>query len=209
MLCDWNAITTSAYLTLIKTNINEFPISPNRIKCEGVIISSYQKYSRLTGVSISELTCGHELDDAFYLSGLRPDLKIILYNKDKFDSRLKHTLWHEIGHVKLGHKAHGEQQEIEAHFFASQANAPNVLIKEIFQRGYQIDQASLVKYFGLSQESAAKKMEYLKKFAFSHSNEYDDVIVTQFSSFLNSRFPRKSHYYDSYYEELDREREKW
>ena len=192
MLCDWNAITTAAYLTLLEININEFPISPNRIKCKGVIISSYQKYSRLTGTPISELTCGHELDDAFYLSDLRPGLKIILYNKDKFDSRLKHTLWHEVGHVKLGHKVHGEQEEIEAHFFASQANAPNALIKEIYQRGYITDQSSLVRYFGLSEESAAKKMAYLKRFAFSHSNEYDDVVVKQFSSFINERFPPKS-----------------
>ena len=109
MVHDWNGITTKAYSTLIELNINEFPISPSKVRLKGVIISSYQKYAKITGLSIADITCGHELDDAFFLSGLRPDLQMILYNREKYDSRLKHTLWHEVGHIKLKHKHHGEQ----------------------------------------------------------------------------------------------------
>ena len=133
-----------------------------KIKCKGVMISSYQNYAKKTGLSMDEITLGHELEDAFLLKGLRPGLTLILYNKEKYGPRMKHTLWHEIGHVKCDHKKHSEKEEIEAHFFAAQANAPNVLIKTIAKRGYKIDVRFLMECFGLSEEAAQKKMGYLK-----------------------------------------------
>lgn len=75
---------------------------------------------------------------------------------------MKHTLWHEIGHIKCGHKKHSEREEIEAHFFAAQANAPNILIKAISQRGYSINVPFLVECFGLSKEAAEKKWNIYK-----------------------------------------------
>ena len=207
---NWSEITTSSYLTLIELNMSTYPIPPNKIKCKDVIIMSYQKYANLAGCSISDITCGHELDDAFFLSGLRPNLKMILYNKEKYDSRLKHTLWHEVGHIKCNHQKHGENEEIEAHFFAAQANAPNVLIKALSQRGYTINASFLMQCFGLSAESANKKIDYLQKYNFSHSNEYDDIILQQFNNFLDLNYPPKTkHFDDNYYDDLEQEREKW
>ena len=128
---EWSKITSLAYLTLLELNIQEFPIPAKKIKCKGVMISSYQNYAKKTGLSMDKITLGHELEDAFLLKGLRPGLILILYNKEKYGPRMKHTLWHEIGHVKCDHNKHSEKEEIEAHFFAAQANAPNVLIKTI------------------------------------------------------------------------------
>ena len=207
---DWDRITSLAYLTLIELNINEFPIPIKKIKCKEVIITSFQKYAKLTGCNLDDITCGHEFDDAFYLSGLRPGLKIILYNKEKYDRRLKHTLWHEVGHVKCEHKSHREQEEIEAHFFASQANAPNILIKALCQRGYEINTNSLMTYFGLSNESAEKKMSYLQNHSFNHENDNDDLIIQLFTPFLDLQYPPiTQHFYDFDYEERERERDSW
>ena len=134
----------------------------------------------------------------------------ILYNKEKYGPRMKHTLWHEIGHIKCGHKKHSEQEEIEAHFFAAQANAPNILIKAISQRGYSINVSFLVECFGLSKEAAEKKMEYLQKYSFNHSNEYDDLVQLQFAQYLNQKYPTKTnHYYDDYFEDMEKERQGW
>lgn len=101
---EWSNITSLAYLTLLELNIQEFPIPAKKIKCKGVMISSYQNYAKKTGLSMDKITLGHELEDAFLLKGLRPGLTLILYNKEKYGPRMKHTLWHEIGHVKCDHK---------------------------------------------------------------------------------------------------------
>ena len=202
MRYDWAKITSLAYLTLLELDIHEFPIPAKKIRCKDVIISSYQKYAKKTGLPIEKITLGHELEDAFLLKGLRPHVTLILYNK--------HTLWHEIGHIKCGHKKHSEQEEIEAHFFAAQANAPNILIKAISQRGYSINAPFLVECFGLSKEAAEKKMEYLQKYSFNHSNEYDDLVQLQFAQYLNQKYPTKTnHYYDDYFEDMEKERQGW
>lgn len=210
MQSNWSGITTLSYLTLIELNLNEFPIPASKIKCKDVKISSYQKYAEKTGISIEEITLGHEFEDAFLLKGLRPGLTLILYDKEKYGARMKHTLWHEVGHIKCDHQKHSEQEEIEAHFFAAQANAPNILIKTIAQRGYNIDIPFLMDCFGLSEESARKKKSYLSKYHFDHTNEYDDVILMQFSNYINAKYPPKTtHFYDDYYDDLEKERDKW
>lgn len=210
MLYDWNYINSLAYLTLIEVNCSYFPTPPNKITCKDAMIISYQKYARITGYSIDQITCDHELDDAFVLKGLRPGLTFILYNKDKYDNRVKHTLWHEIGHIKCNHQKHGEKEEIEAHYFAAQANAPNVIIKEIARRGYSINTPFLQECFGLSQESANKKWGYLKKYGFEHTNEYDDMILGLYYQYINTKYPIKTKYYnDDYFDNLENERSKW
>jgi len=210
MAYNWADITSKAYLTLLELDLREFPIPAKKIKCKGVLISSYQNYAAKTGLSIEQITLGHELEDAFLLKGLRQDVTLILYNKEKYGARMKHTLWHEIGHVKCDHQAHGDSEEIEAHFFAAQANAPNVLVKAIAQRGYTIDVVFLTECFGLSEEAAKKKKDYLSRFGFEHTNEYDDVISLQFSDYINAKYPPKTqHFYDDHYEDMEREREKW
>ena len=210
MHIDWEEITTLAYLTLLELDLHEFPIPVNKIKCKGVIISSYQKYAVKTGASIEQITLGHELEDAFLLKGLRPDIAVILYNKDKYDARMRHTLLHEVGHVKCNHREHGDIEEIEAHFFAAQANAPNIIIKEISRRGYNIDVSFLMECFGLSEEAAKKKKEYLDKHGFKYTSNYDDVILLQFSDYINTKYqPKTMNFYDDYYDDLEREREKW
>lgn len=177
MSYNWKEITSLAYLTLLELNLHEFPIPINKIKCKGVKLISYQEYAKKTGFTIEEITLGNELRDAFLLKGLRPDITFILYDKEKFNARIKHTLLHEVGHIKCDHKKHGEKEEIEAHFFAAQANAPNVVIKAIANKGYNIDFKFLMQCFGLSEESAKKKMYYLAKYGFEHSNDFDDVLL--------------------------------
>ena len=210
MTYDWKGLTSLAYLTLIERNLQEFPIPANKIKCKGVKVVSYQEYAKKTGLSIEQITLGNELKDAFLLKGLRPNLNLILYDGEKYNARMKHTLWHEIGHIKCDHKKHGEKEEIEAHFFAAQANAPNVIIKAITQRGYSVDINFLKDHFGLSEESAKKKMEYLAKYGFNHENTYDDTLLLQFSEYISTNYPPKTqHFYDDYFDELERERSAW
>ena len=187
-----------------------FPDSAKKIKCNNVKIISYQKASQVLDLSIDEITLNHNLNDAFLVSGLHPEISFIFYNEDSNKSRIKHSLLHEIGHIKCGHKKHGDQEEVEAHFFASQANAPNAIIKAIHDRGYQIDVPLLIKCFGLSRESATKKMGYFGRFGFEHPNDLDLLILRQFSTYIDSNFPFKGRRQeDKYFADLEQERESW
>lgn len=210
MNIDWNHITSLAYATLIDCGIHELPVAIKNIKCKGARIYSYQKYARLTGKSIEEITLHNELDDAFLINGLRDGLTLILYNQEVYPPRMAYTLWHEIGHIKCGHKKHGAQEEIQANFFASQAIAPNIVIKSLSQRGYAINTAFLSECFGISNEAAQKKIDYLDRHSFSHSNDYDNLVVQQFKKFIDKKYPYKKKYIDNeYYDELEKERENW
>lgn len=210
MSYEWDQITSIAYTTLLELGISEFPIPNEKIKCKGVIIVSYQEYARKTGCCIDDINCNCELEDAFVIKGLRPGITLILYNEEVYSQRRRYTLWHEIGHVKCGHQKHGSQEEIEAHYFASQVLAPNALIHEIAKRGYSIDTSFLKECFGLSNQAAQKKSDYFSRYSFDHLNEYDELVKVQFSRFLDSRYPPISiHYDDDLYEELERKRKNW
>ena len=210
MRYDWKEITSLAYMTLLELGVQEFPIVTKGIKLKGVVISSYQTYARITNTSLEQISLEYEFDDALLIKELRPNLQLILYNKNKYNARLKHSLLHEIGHIKLNHKKHGEREEIEAHFFAAQVNAPNIIIKAIAQRGYKVDSRCLIDCFGISEESAQKKMEYLNKYSFEHKNDFDDTLLLQFAYFINTKFPNKTQYFhDDYFEELENERNNW
>lgn len=210
MQINWSDITSRAYMLLLELNYPAFPIPPEKIKCKEAMIISYQEFSKRTNVSIERLTCGRELDDAFLIKGLRPNMSFVFYNKEKYDNRLKHTLLHEIGHLKCGHKKHGEKEEIEAHYFAAQANAPNVLIKEISKRGYNIDVSFLQECFGISEESAQKKKDYLSTYGFNHTNPNDDLILKFYKKYIDSKYPPKTaSFYDDYFDRMEQERNDW
>lgn len=206
---DWYNITKLAYLTLIEFESDELPIPPKKIKCKNVIITSYQKYAEKTGKSINEISQNGLLPDAYLHRNIRPGLIMILYNKEIYGPRMKHSILHEVGHIKCNHLKHGEKEEIEADFFAAQINAPNILIKELSNRGYSISIQLLMDCFGLSKKSAKLKKEYLEKYGFYHRNEYDDLIQLKFKIFLDKKYPKPISRNDDYFDDLDKERENW
>lgn len=183
-------LTALAYETLLNQRFSSLPIEPTEYTSDDITIATFQDYSRITGVSMWDLTSDLDLTDGYVCTGLRPGLKLILYNDAKMEARKNHSLCHEIGHIKAGHNKHGGLEEIEAHFFASQMLVPNALAAEIKRRGYRINIDILISKFGISKEAAEKKMQYLKKFPEIHKNDLDDVILAQFAEFLNSTFPK-------------------
>ena len=53
-------------------------------------------------------------------------------------------------------------------------------------------------------------MKYLQKYNFNHNNEYDDLVQMQFVNYLNQKYPPKTnHFYDDYFEEMEKERQSW
>ena len=60
----------------------------------------------------------------------------IFYNPSKDVPRIRSTIFHEIGHIRLKHLVHDEENEAEANFFASYFLAPAPLI-HYFNLGYE------------------------------------------------------------------------
>ena len=178
----------------MELNVREFPIDVKKIKLQNIVISSYQKYSRRTGISIEELTLNHKLNDGFVAREIRPGLKLVLYNKERIFSRKIHTILHEIGHIKLKHIKHGKQEgkeEKEAGFFAAQVMAPFIVLYQLHKRGYEINEDFLSTHFLLSGESANMKIENFLKYDPNIKNKHDDDILTRFSDYINENFPCK------------------
>lgn len=210
MRYDFYGITSLAYMSLVSTGVVELPIKISDIKFDDILINSFQHYSKLTGIPVDELTDGREFDDGIYSRKLRAGVKLILYNKEKIDSRTKHTLWHEVGHDKCKHIRHAEREEKEAHFFATQANAPNAIIKLLRARGYTISKEFIIRCFDISEESANKKMKYLRSYPDIHKNECDDIVLLQFQDFLNSKYPPIARVQaDNYFDKMEEQRANW
>ena len=76
---------------------------------------------------------------------------------------------------------------------------------------FELETANLLtSCFGLSQESAQKKIDYLNRYHFNHANDYDEILQMQFTNFINKKFPHKGRSInDSYYDELEQERKDW
>lgn len=207
---DWNFLTSLAYSELIDLGITSFPADPLSLTFKNAKIISCQKYSELSGIPVSTLTLMHEFDDAYYVGKLRVNLNLILYNEDRLTQRLHHTLWHEIGHIRCGHTLHGEREEVEAHFFAGQAHAPNAVIREIRNRGYTINRSLLMDYFGLSGESADKKLSYFSNYSNAHPNDFDAPLMAQLMPFIDRVFPRRAALsFDDYFDDLENARLLW
>lgn len=192
MPINWVDLITKTCQTLIKLDIRSFPTSPLDINFGNTIIVSYQEYERLANASIVNLGIKHDLRDAVLIRKTRPGLNLILYNNAMYSKRKGFSLWHEIGHVECDHTQHGSKQEAEANFFASQIIAPSVLIRELLNRGYPTDANFIATHFGMSNEAARIRIENFTKYEHESVHEYDDVLLLQFTNFLDSKFPSQT-----------------
>jgi len=191
---DFKSITGKAYCALYSLESAGLPIDPVscRILDEGLIVISYQRYAEISGVATEELMCGDELKDGFSVLRARGKC-IILYDDSAYAPRKRFTVSHEIGHYILEHSSHGDKEEIEANFFASQFLAPTALFNEIRNRGHFVSYERIIGLMELSREAQDKKLAYLEKYGndISHSTIYDDYVHEKFKSYLDTHFPVK------------------
>lgn len=184
---DHNVITTKAYEAIMFSGLNTLPIDPFKITSAGkynILVVSYFDFAKLYGAEFLEVS--DKLRDGLAL--MCGAHHFILYDSEAYEPRKRFTLFHEIGHIILGHKKQGKTEENEADFFAGQLIIPNALLNEIKKRGYSFDEKFMTENFNVSQASASNRMQFIRRYGI-HSNEFDDIIVTQFMNFLNAKFP--------------------
>lgn len=161
-----------------------------------IIIDTFQNYSQITQTPISSLIPSPILKDG-YLIKAAPYF-IILYDADMPYGK-KHTNWtlaHEIGHIYLGHEQDDVTAEVEAHWFAAELLAPEIIIREIARKrnetGRKVDVYDIEDFFEISMEASCKRVDSLnRKCAWLTYLEEETIDkyrlqINRYSSFINN-----------------------
>ena len=111
----------------------------------------------------------------FSLDGYSAEMKdgtwIIYYNDEGNNyERINRTIMHEIGHYALGHIEEGEQEEIEANFFAKYALAPPPLVHSL----QTVNVSTIKRTFDISWEAAYYAYKYYHNWLRCGQNEYTE-----------------------------------
>ena len=190
-----------AYETLIKQKFFSFPIEPRKLKLDSynIIVISLQEYSRITGISIEQLTLNGSFNDGY--TYFKNNTAYIFYNDDiETEGRKLWTISHEIGHIVLEHTTQCEKNEQEANFFASQILAPQCVLKQLIKNGAKVTSDYLSSKFKISKEASDNCISTLSKVIDNEHiiTEYDDIIVNLFKPYISSDYSL-----DSYFDELE------
>ena len=104
-------------------HITKFPVNAMDVcKRLGIVLRSYNQFDARTFSAVtraSEDGMVVKIDDHYE----------IFYNPSKDIARVRSTIFHEIGHIRLRHLVHDEENEAEANFFASYFLTPAPLIQ--------------------------------------------------------------------------------
>lgn len=130
---------------------------------KSLVFSTLQEYSKITGVSMSDLTASGKITLGCHVN-INDKIYVLLHNEDIYNEKCENwTNIHEIGHIYLSHDTNGDKEEIEAHFFAACFLMPDPVLRALESNGCEISQQLLVEYFNVSTEAANKKLDTLKK----------------------------------------------
>lgn len=103
-------------------HITKFPVMAMDVcKRLGIVLKTYNQFTAQTFAAViraSEDGIVAKIDNHYE----------IFYNPSKEHDRVRSTLFHEIGHIRLRHLIHDEENEAEANFFAVYFLAPAPLI---------------------------------------------------------------------------------
>lgn len=158
-----------------------------------------QEYSRITGISIEQLTLNGSFNDGY--TYFKNNTAYIFYNDDiETEGRKLWTISHEIGHIVLEHTTQCEKNEQEANFFASQILAPQCVLKQLIKNGAKVTSDYLSSKFKISKEASDNCISTLSKVIDNEHiiTEYDDIIVNLFKPYISSDYSL-----DSYFDELE------
>ena len=158
-----------AYLFL-ELDIREYPVDPMQIASDlGYKLIPFSEMSEearaeLLSLELEAVTCYNPFLDTF----------IICYNPNSFIERLRFTIAHEIGHIRMGHKQESDLARRVADYYAAYLLAPTPWI------GYAKceDYIDVANKFSLSVQCAQRCFErYLKWSKYTFSRKYEELLM--------------------------------
>lgn len=188
---DYIRITSLAYKELLEQKCSQLWIRPSLFKfpLRDVVITSVQNYGRLTKTDYRLMFPGCCRDGYVYRNS-RPGVDMIFYNNEMLDMRVRFTVSHELGHARLKHKIHTAITEAEAHLYASQILAPDVILWKIRSMGNRITPEAIAAFCGLSMSAATQKFEDYQICQKLHT-QYDEQLIQLFDRYLTWCFHPK------------------
>lgn len=150
---------------------------------KNIIFDSIQNYCQYTRTPINKFLSANSglLSDGCTLYDKKTGYYIILYNAQiSYFEHRNWTLAHEIGHIYLNHEKNEALEEIEAHFFASQLFMPEYSLYMTAKEYGKITCNDVVEIFGVSPESAFKRLNTMrKKFSVSTTKKDKEIWDAQ------------------------------
>lgn len=164
-------------LHTLHIDVRDFHLPPN------IIIDSFQNYYDFTGTPISNLNT-KSLEGACTIG--RGKERLILYDDSiSYEPRKHWGIAHELGHVYLGHTVDNREAEIEAHFFAAQLVAPEIVLLNMAKRQGHLYGYELPEHFNISGEAAEKRVSCLKKRCGYNYGVNDRLLEERFAPILD------------------------
>lgn len=153
-------------------------VDVTKLKYENnIVIDSIQNFCKITKLDFNTLMrVAHKtIDDGCLIKW--DGFNFILYNaKTRSKKRINWTIAHEVGHIYLGHRVDGDQEEVEAHFFAAQLLMPHYTIHMITEHKGNITKDDIRRIFGVSTTAAEKRLQTIDSLTYHIPTLFDDVI---------------------------------
>lgn len=189
---DFNRAQNVATKLLLKQNPESLLIDVRQFDFDRRIqIDSVQNYSSVVMRPLSDFVCD-EFSGCCLIRHSRCNL--ILYDESEQDERRKHWgITHEVGHIYLEHDKDTKKEEIEAHFFAAQLIAPEIVLREMAKRRGGLYRADIQRFFNLSYAATQKRWNTLqaRKDWYSYTDA-DKTLLKKFKPILDKEveYPR-------------------
>ena len=181
---DFDRAQDTATALLLQQNLHSLHIDVRDFSLpSNVIIDSIQNFCKCTGQPLSDFKT-QCFDEAYTVKYEGKNL--ILYdNSISYEPRKHWGIAHELGHIYLDHTNDDRNYEIEAHFFAAQLVAPEIVLLNIAKRQGHLFGHELPEYFNISWEAAEKRISCLKrKYGYSYGKN-DRLLEARFSPVLD------------------------
>lgn len=181
---DFDRAQDTATALLLQQEINTLHIDVRNFHLpSNIIIDTIQNYCALTNTPVSNFnTKGHGEAYTVRYEGK----SIILYDDSiSYEPRKHWGIAHELGHVYLGHTVDNREAEIEAHYFAAQLVAPEIVLYNMAWRQGHLYGYELPEHFNISWEAAEKRVSCLNRRYCYNYGENDKLLEARFAPILD------------------------
>ena len=167
---DFDKAEKAARLLRVAQPADNLSLSVLKMKFDlPIIFETFQNYAKITGINVDSLIPCSGLKNGYLAKINDNKIYLVLYDGDCSYGKehMNWTLAHEVGHIYLGHKKDEEIEEIEAHWFAAELLAPEIIIRKIAQGrqelGKKVDAYDIMNLFDLSFEASNKRIDSLNR----------------------------------------------
>lgn len=176
---DFEKATKLATHLLLLQDLSERFLDVKTMRLDkNIVFTTYDEYAQLVGQDLPAYDKSNKNspgNTGLYIERTvgKNTFFVIAYNdKEEIYERRNWTLAHEVGHVYMGHKTGKGIEEIEANYFAAQYFMPEYTLYKMRQEYGMFTAADLSEIFGVSIESAQKRIKtFNNKSLFDGSTE--------------------------------------